>query len=178
MRKNRSQNYLGLVIKTKKNQECDLVVTLLTEELGKIRVVAKGACKLNSTKKASLEPGNLVQAQLIETKNWPILTQAKLIENTGEARSDLNRIKRLFLFLEIIDLVMTEEELSFFLWKKVLYLRALIVKNLNIKIVRQEFKEVLTELGYIDDRKEMASICSLVNEVTDSQLCTYKYLQV
>ncbi len=178
MRKSRSQNYFGLVIKTTKNHETDLIVTLLIGELGKVRVVAKGACKLNSTKKASLEAGNLVQVQLIETKSWPILTQVKLVESIGEARTDLHKIKRLFLFLEILDLIMTEEELSDFLWKKIIYLRALIVKNLSLKIVRQEFKEVLTELGYIDDRKEMASICSLVNEVTDSQLCTYKYLQI
>ena len=103
MRKSRSQNYFGLIIKTTKNHEADLIVTLLTGELGKIKVVAKGVCKLNSTKKATLEPGNLAQVQLIETKNWPILTQAKLIESIGETRNDLHRIKRLFLFLEILE---------------------------------------------------------------------------
>ncbi len=178
MNKNRSQNYFGLVIKISKNRESDLIVTLLIKELGKIKVVAKGACKLNSTKRAALEPGNLIQTQLVKTKNWPLLIQAKLIEDAGETRVDLNRIKRLFLFLEIFDLIMTEEEIPFVLWQKVLYLRALIIKNLNIKLIRQEFRNVLAELGYVDNKKEMQSVCALVNEVTESQLCTYKYLQI
>lgn len=174
----RSQNYFGMVIKGTKNRENDLLVTLLTREQGKIMVVAKGVCKLNSTKRATLEPGNLVQVQLVETKSWSILTQAKLVNDVGETRADLRRLRRLFLFLEIMDLLLTEEELSPPLWQKIIYLRELLLQDLGVKRVRLEFKDILSDLGYVDDKQELTSVTELVNQVTGGHLRTYDYLRL
>ncbi len=174
----RGQNYFGLVIKDAKTRENDLLVTLLTKEKGKLLVVAKGACKLNSSKRATLEPGNLVQAQLLETKGWPILTQAKLVSNTGEIRENLKDLRRLFLFLEILDLLLTEEEVSPPLWQKIIYLRELLLKGLSVKLIRKEFGEILSELGYIDEKQTVGSISALVSQITGTRLRTYEYLRL
>ena len=177
MRRN-SQNYLALVLKYRKNHEQDLLVTLLTREQGKIIAVAKGVCKLNSSKRAYLEPGNLVQVQLVTTKNWPILTQAKLVADTGNLRDDLAQIRRLFLYLEILDLLLPEEELPLPLWQKIIYVREMIWQKLGTRLIRQELKNILAALGYVDERQQLTSVTHLVSEITGSHLHSYEYLRL
>ena len=100
----KSQNVFALVNKVNNSREHDLLVTLLTQEKGKVMTVAKGVRKLTSSKRAFLEPGNLIKTQLVETKSWPILTQAQLMEAIGETRNQLKDLRRLLLYLESIDL--------------------------------------------------------------------------
>ncbi|MDO5561189.1 MAG: DNA repair protein RecO [bacterium] len=176
--KRNGQNFFALVLKCRKNREQDLSVTLLTREQGKVIAVAKGVCKLTSSKRAYLEPGNLVQVQLVETKNWPILTQAKLVADTGKAREDLVQVRRLFLYLEILDLLLTAEEIPVPLWQKIIYLREILLQNMSTRLVRQEFKAILATLGYADESQELTSVTNLVSEVTGNRLCTYEYLRV
>ncbi len=176
--KYKSRNLLAIVIKVKKSRESDLLVTLLTCELGKIITVAKGTCKLNSKKRPYLEPGNLVQVQLVKTKSWPILTQACLVGTIGETRFSLSRLRRFLLYLEIIDLLLTEEELSPHLFQQVLSLRELLLQNMNNQKIKESFQALLAELGYWDQQKEMqCSVSSLVSELTGRTLHSFEYLR-
>ena len=100
MAHSQANNYLALVIKTQRLHERDLIVTLLTREQGKITTVAKGVRHLSSSKRAFLEGGNLIHAQLITTKNWPLLTQAQLVADASSIRTDLIGLKKFLLFLE------------------------------------------------------------------------------
>ena len=69
--KHRSKNFNvnGIILKRNKVGETDRVVTLLTQDYGKLVAVAKGVRKLTSSKRAALEPGNLVRAYFVKTKS-------------------------------------------------------------------------------------------------------------
>ncbi len=174
----KAQNHLALVLKTKRNGEADLLITLLSAHKGKFTVVAKGVCSGKSCRKAYLQAGNLVQAQLVIGKGFDILTQTKLISDTGLVRSNFGRIKKLLLFLEIIDHLFYEEELNEDLWREVLYLRELLVKGLSLKLVNQSFIKILRNLGYLGEKEINSSISSLVKQITGTNLLTYEYLRL
>jgi DNA repair protein RecO len=174
--KQKQGNYLALVLKSRRSRERDLLVTLLTKRQGKILVVAKGVGHLHSTKRASLEAGNLIRAHLIETKGLPILTQCTLIGDSREVRGELVYLRKFLLFLEILDRLLVSEELSMELWQKVLYLRELFLKKLSNKVVRPNFLVVLEQLGYGGGSE--SSIVGQVNQLLDSQLCSLNYLSL
>jgi DNA repair protein RecO (recombination protein O) len=88
--RNNSFTTTAIVLKRVSVGETDRIVNLLTQDFGKISVVAKGVRKMSSSKRASLEPGNIIRAFCIQTKSLPILTQATLIDDCSEMKKDLS----------------------------------------------------------------------------------------
>ncbi|HOI05010.1 MAG TPA: DNA repair protein RecO, partial [Candidatus Woesebacteria bacterium] len=72
----------AIVLKRRAMGETDRLLTLLTQDRGKLVVLAKGARRLTSSNRANLEPGNLIQAFFIETKSLTLLTQSRLLFDT------------------------------------------------------------------------------------------------
>ena len=175
----RSITVSGIILKRHNTGETDRIVTLLTQELGKITVVAKGARKLNSSKRAVLEPGNLVKAFCVITSSLPLLTQATLISDTNTARESLLKMRQLHQFLEIIDQLFVEEEVSLELFQTILQVRAEIAASTShIGKIRRLFEEILTQLGFHDPGTRIASILDKVSELTERPIRSYDYLVV
>ena len=173
-----AHNYLCLVLKTKHYRERDLLVTLVTREHGRIIVNAQGVRKLNSRKKAALEVGNLIHAQLVTTKNMPLLTQAQLVSDSIDVRQNLTSMRRFLLFLEILDRLLVSEQLDDELFDKIIYLRQLLIAGVNNNLVRQHFTEILRLLGFAYDGSQTLSITGQVNQILDSSLRSFDYLTV
>ena len=55
---------VGIVLRTHKLGEADRIVTLITQDSGKVRAVAKGVRKTSSRFGSRLEPMSHVQVQL------------------------------------------------------------------------------------------------------------------
>ncbi|MBQ6436615.1 DNA repair protein RecO [bacterium] len=178
MAHSQANNYLALVIKTQRLHERDLIVTLLTREQGKITTVAKGVRHLSSSKRAFLEGGNLIHAQLITTKNWPLLTQAQLVADASSIRTDLIGLKKFLLFLEILDRLLVSEELSPELFEQILYLRQMLLARVRNDLVAERFQSVLDQLGFGRSHQVHASINQQVNQILDDNLRSFEYFQV
>jgi hypothetical protein len=78
-------------------------VTLLTQERGKLRTVAKGARKIKSRKAGHLEPFTHVTLQLAAGRDLPIITQAETIDAYLPLRDDLLRTGYAAYVLELVD---------------------------------------------------------------------------
>ncbi len=171
---------VGIVLKRMNVGETDRVVSLLTAEHGRLTVVAKGVRKVSSSNRALLEPGNYIQAYLIKTKTMPLLTQAKMIDDCAELRTELAGIRRLSQFLEILDRLFVEEELEPALFKQVLSLREGIVKQqLHNGQIKQALENLVAALGYQNPRdSEYDSVLDYVAALADRPMRSFDYLQV
>ncbi len=176
--KNNTQTSLSLVIKCQKTQEKDLLVTLITQHEGKILVIAKGVRHLNSSKKAYLQTGNLIKSHLVQTKGLSILTQAQLVADASNVRHNLIQIRKFLLFMEILDRLLVNEELSAAIFQKIIYLHQLFLHQVSNSIIKQHFLEVLMLLGYLDCESKNQSIINQVNQILGIDLCTFKYLSL
>jgi len=175
----RSITFNGIVLKRHNTGETDRIVTLLTMELGKVAVVAKGIRKLHSSKASSLEPGNYVTAFCIQTASLPILTQAKLITDSSGARVSLKKMRQLHQFLEILDQLFVEEELELEFFADILYLREQILSNeSDIITIRATFERILTTLGYHEHGMKLESILDKVSELTERPIRSFDFLVV
>ena len=145
----RSFSTIGIVLKRVNVGETDRIVNLLTQEFGKITVVAKGVRKMTSTKRAYLEPGNIIQAYLIKTKSLPLLTQARLIDDCSAMEQSLQAFRQLTQLLEIYEKLFVEVEIETDIYATLLQLRKLVILGkAPATKVRDLLGEVIVKMGF------------------------------
>lgn len=94
----------GIVLRTYKLGEADRIVSIITEERGKIRAVAKGVRKTKSRFGGRLEPTGNLSLQMYEGRgDLDIVTQAESVEAYRNVRSDLDRLSKAIVLLEAVD---------------------------------------------------------------------------
>lgn len=170
----------GLVLKRVKVGETDAIVTLLTQERGKLVCRAKGVRTLKSTKRSALQPGNLVRFHWLETKSLPLLTQALMEEDCSLMESTLTRMRQLSQLLELCEQLFIETELESKIYFQILRLRSSIVQNRLAKSeVQNTFRMIITQLGYQDPQdSKYDTISDYIGALSDRPIKSYNYLSV
>lgn len=99
----RSYQTQGIVLKQSKLGEFDKIVTVYSAEFGKLRAVAKGACRPNSKLGGNVEPLTHSLMFLAKGRNLDIVTQSQTINGFLALKSDLRRLARALYILELVD---------------------------------------------------------------------------
>lgn len=180
MAQTRSVVTQGIVLKRTNIGEADRVVTLLTPDMGKIVCIAKGARKMNSSKRGILEPGNRIKVMLIPTSSMMILTQATLQADLSSTWSNLNQLRRLSQILEIVDRLLMEAESDpeiFLLVAELL--EAVQAQTASDTLVREQLDILIQSLGFpsLSETKHQ-SINEYVVELAEHRLHSFEYLKV
>ena len=90
---------VGVVVRTHKLGESDRIITIITQDSGKVKAVAKGVRKSGSRFGSRLEPMSHVQLQLYRGRELDIVNQVELVETATAIRADLD----LTTMCEIVD---------------------------------------------------------------------------
>jgi DNA repair protein RecO (recombination protein O) len=100
-----SRNYQteGIMLKQTKLGEFDKIVTIYTPEFGKVRAVAKGACRPKSKLGGNVEPLTHSLMLLAKGRNLDIITQSQTIDGFLTLKSDLWRMACGLYMLELVD---------------------------------------------------------------------------
>jgi DNA repair protein RecO (recombination protein O) len=83
--------------------EADRLLTLYTRQLGKTRVLAKGARKITSRKAGHIEPFTQVKLQLARGRDMLLVTQADTVDAYLPLREDLILTSQASYVLELLD---------------------------------------------------------------------------
>lgn len=100
----------GVVLRTHKLGEADRIISILTEEHGRVRGVAKGVRKTNSRFGGRLEPLSHVEVQLYEGRTLDTITQVETIEAHRTLREDVDRFVRACTMVEAMEALTPERE--------------------------------------------------------------------
>jgi DNA repair protein RecO (recombination protein O) len=99
----RSYQTQGIIIKQTKLGESDKIVTIYTAEFGKLKAVAKGACRPGSKLGGNVEPLTYSLMFLARGRNLDIITQSQTINGFLLLKSDLWRMACGFYILDLLD---------------------------------------------------------------------------
>lgn len=141
----------GIVIRKTESGEHHQLVTVYTKELGKVRVLAKGAKKNTSKQAGHLDLFNVVDFVAVPGKNYPLMTQAQSSENFLGIKSTFSKLMAGFFVLESFHRLIYEEEQDLNLWN---FLNEQLNKlngleKSEVRIMLTEFKkELISVLGY------------------------------
>lgn len=144
---------IGYVIRRNNTSEADKYITILTQNNGKIDVLAKGVRKLQSRRAGSLELLNKISFQAVgrSPNTRFVLADTRLIESHTRLKKTLDSLKVLFTLCELISVlcpVQQKQEDVFMLVDK-----TLTEMNENYQFVLQSFQvKLLSLLGFWDPR--------------------------
>ncbi len=93
----------AIVLKGTNFGEADRILTILTERLGKIKVMAKGIRKIKSHLAGALEPFMMVDLQLHEGKTFYIVTGATVDQPFHSLHESFEKVGQAFYFGELVD---------------------------------------------------------------------------
>jgi DNA repair protein RecO (recombination protein O) len=93
----------GIVIKRKNYGEADRILTILTRDHGKISVKAAGVRKITSRRSSHIELLNHVAMGLYKAHAFPVLTEAKMIEDFEPIKKDFSKVGLAYHLCELID---------------------------------------------------------------------------
>ena len=98
----------GLVLRAVDTKETDRILTVLTADLGKISVVAKGARSRRSRVAAATQPLAYAEMTLTESHGWQILSEANTIALFDGVSRDVELLALASYFAELVDAVTYE----------------------------------------------------------------------
>lgn len=104
------QNTVAIIIKTQIVRESDIIVTLLTPNLGKVIATAKGAKNIKSSRLGSLQLGNIVKVHLYTKNNYTWISESITIDPFLLDPKNLTQINLLFYFLEITNSFVAQDQ--------------------------------------------------------------------
>ena len=93
----------GVILKQTKLGEFDKIITIYTPEFGKLRAVAKGACRPKSKLGGNVEPLTHSLMLLAKGRNLDVVTQSQTINGFLALKNDLWRMACGLYILELID---------------------------------------------------------------------------
>jgi len=103
---------VGVVVRTHKLGETDRIITIVTQDSGKVRAVAKGVRKPGSRFGSRLEPLSHVQVQLYRGRNLDVVNQVELVEIANSLRSNLEATTDGLAMCEVVEQMAHDREPS------------------------------------------------------------------
>jgi DNA repair protein RecO (recombination protein O) len=176
----KSFSTIAIVLKRVNVGETDRIINLLTQDFGKITVVAKGVRKMKSSKRAFLEPGNIIKAFCINTKSLPLLTQATIIEDCSRMKHSLGAYRSLNQILEMFERLFVENELEPELFAETLAVRKQVIEgNATAKFVRDKISNIIVSMGFQHpEESKYDTVSDYISALSDSKMRSFEYLQV
>lgn len=106
----REQQLQAIIIKKQPFNEADEIITMLTEEAGKIRAIAK-SIKLGSSKlQQSLQPIFLNRVQLAGNGNLPKVIGAQTVNSFPVLQAEPSRVRVWFVLAELVNKALPDEQ--------------------------------------------------------------------
>lgn len=150
----RHKKVFGIVIKRRNVFEADRIITVLTQDDGKIQILAKGVRKITSSRAPHIELLNHVYLSLYKNSSMFYLTEAETISHYQPIKMDLKKIGIVFHICELIDGLCAENQENrkiFFLLKELLEKMSLGIENI-VKIVHKFEMDLIESLGFYSDQ--------------------------
>lgn len=175
----------AIILKKAHYGDFDRYYFLLTKELGKIKVLAKSANKINSKLASHLEPFSLSLLMIAPGQNCFRLAAAKNIQANKAISGNLLKITLSSIFFEAIDLLLAQEQkdqLIFALAKT--YLKEIALSTNakdSIIILNRHLFELLLITGYKprlicqSQRQLIALMIKTIEQATDKPVRSFDF---
>lgn len=162
----------GIVLKRHELLNKDIVYTLLTQDLGKVRVIAKGVKSLTSKRSPHLQTGNLIDTVLYKKSEYYYLQETQLRSGFSEIKNNSAKMSYLYFILFVLDRLVPEEQTD----EKVYQLLMKFMINLskaekpNIKLLEEYLSLFMIDLGYISQRKNIEELHAIIQDLINEKL--------
>lgn len=162
----------AFILKRKELLNKDIFYTLLTCDEGKVKATAKGIKSLTSKRSPHLQTGNLVSCILYKKDGFFYLQETNLKSSFSDIKRSSQKMSYLYFMLFIVDRLLPEnqnEEKVYEILKKFM-VKLSKSGNVEIKILEKYISSLLMELGYINERKKIEELQTIIQDLINEEL--------
>lgn len=154
----------GLVLRVTETKETDKILTVLTPDMGKIPLIARGARRKNSRIAAASQLLAYSELTLYKRGNWHMLDEASTLELFDGVRQDIVLLSLASYFAEAAEAVCAEETTSPEILSLLLNaLYALCYLHKEPRLVKAAFQFRLMALAGFEPLAEGCAVCGARN---------------
>lgn len=145
----------GIVLRKKNLLNNDKLVSIFSQNHGKIVVLGKGVRKIISRRLSHLETGNFIKFSFYKKDNFCYLRETEVIYGYSKIKKSAEKINIVYLIFFILNKILPENQKESSIYNKTLDL----LKDLNnkddfdISGAKSYLNEVLVALGFINEPK-------------------------
>ncbi|MCX6789666.1 MAG: DNA repair protein RecO [Candidatus Gribaldobacteria bacterium] len=129
----------GIFIKKQDQGEADQLLTIFTEQFGKIEVVAKGIRKITSKLRAGADVFYLSEIEFVQGKSYKILTDAVAVDRFDSICQEPEKSQIIYKIVELLNQFANQEATDEKLWRFLLQtfevIENLEIRNLKLEII-------------------------------------------
>ncbi len=165
--RNRIYRVEGIILARRDWGEADRLITLLTPNKGKLRVIAPGARKPSSRKSGHLELFTRGRFVMARGRTFDKLTQAETHDYFPELREGLERVSAAYLLVELVDRFLEEHDENPLLYDLLLDTLAWLDQGESPALVLRFFEVKM--LGYVGFQPQLfeCQLCGSTLEPVD-----------
>lgn len=165
----------GIVLKKKSLINKDFLVTIFSQEEGKIKVFAKGAKKITSRRLSHLQTGNLIEAIINKKDDRFYLQETRLISGFSKIKNSQIKLNYLYNFIFILERLLAENQRDFSVFR--LLKRFLIElsenKNFDDRLTTKYINTLIQDLGYTKENLRSEELRSFIEEIINEKLPSF-----
>jgi DNA repair protein RecO (recombination protein O) len=165
----------GIVLARRNFSEADRLVTIFSENNGKITLIAKGVRKPKSRKRGSIEIFSRIKFSGSKTNSLPILTEVENIQNYQIIRSDLKKTSLAYYFIEVVNKISREDEVNRELYQLLIIYLDRLEKEMLLRQLRLEFiQEILEVMGFWPKGKRMDNPDKVIIDILERKINSHR----
>jgi DNA repair protein RecO (recombination protein O) len=161
----------GIILGRRNFGEADRILSVFSEDHGRLSLLAKGVRKPKSRKRGHIEIFSLIKFQAVKGKGLDLITEAEVEDGFDSLRKNLKRISVAYYVTEVVQKITQENEPNTRLFDLITDTLSKLGKVKELKLLREDFvKKILVQGGYWPEGKEMRDSDAMLEEVIERQV--------
>ena len=139
----------GVILKRRNLGEADRILTVFSQQKGKISVLAKGVRRITSRRSGNVELLNRSLMYLHQAKTFLILTEAQSLDTFQKIKTDLTLSTYAYHIIELVDKLTAENQENRVLYEYLVEVLRRLERNPRQILIRAFETKILSNLGFI-----------------------------
>ena len=167
----RSLKTEAIILKKKDLLNKDVLISVFSQDLGRLTLFAKGIKKITSRRSPHLQTGNLVNILVSHKNERYYLQESELLSGFSELKKDEKKVSNLYLFLFVLECLLPEQQKetkAYNLTKNFLIDLSKSTKPNSIAV--KYLTDIMMQLGYLDKKVNFPELKSLIEEIINEKI--------
>ena len=161
----------AIVLKKKDLLNKDILISLFTQDLGKLMVFAKGVKKITSRRSPHLQTGNLINVLISHKNGRYYLQESQLISGFSELKKEENKVNQLYSFLFVLDRLLPEQQKETKIYNLTKNFLIDLTKLTKSEVILDDYLiEIMKLMGYLDKKVSKTELKSLIEEIINEKV--------
>ncbi len=167
----RSLKLEAIVLKKVHLLNRDVLISVFTEELGRVTIFAKGVKKITSRRSPHLQTGNLVNVLVSHKNDHYYLQESELVSGFSELKKDEKKIGQLYSFLFVLDRLLPEQQKEIKIYNLTkIFLIDLTKLEKSEEIIVKYLTDLMRLMGYLDKKISTFELKSQIEEIIGEKM--------